>query len=135
MVVSYYSEENKYKFDFVKKVEGSTLADKELPFVFSVFPHETASLTDTGREQENDAFYKRTSPGLIDIEAQSAQYGINRIRLNSSNLSLSKDEIDYLTISNTGALSSLKVGTSNYELVFLNDVDLVAEHVPGAGIY
>jgi hypothetical protein len=45
VVVRYYSEENKYKFDFVRKVEGSTFAAKEDPFVFFVSPHNTASLT------------------------------------------------------------------------------------------
>jgi len=135
VVVRYYSEENKYKFDFVKKVEGYTAAEKEDPFVFSVSPHDTCSLTGAWGNERNDAFYVASNPGLIDIEAQSAQHGINKIRLNSSNLSLSKDEIDYLTISNTGVLSNLKVGTDNYKLVFLNDTTLVTEHVPNAGVY
>jgi hypothetical protein len=46
VVVRYYSEENKYKFDYVRKVEGFSLGDKEDSFAFSVAPHDTASLTE-----------------------------------------------------------------------------------------
>lgn len=135
MVVKY--EDGEYKFDFAEKVEGYTPEVKEDPIVFSVFPPDTCSLTNTGSEQKsdfNDAFYVASSPGLIDIEAQSAQYGNNRIRLTSSNLKFSKDEVDYLTVSNTGVLSNLKVGTDSYKLVFLNNVNLVTEQ-SDAGVY
>lgn len=110
----------------MRKVEGSTAADKEDSFVFSVSPHETCSLTNTGREQENDAFYQR---GKVIIKGESmtdidSALSVLQIGGTSNNL----------TISNTGALSSLKVGTDNYKLVFLNDVNLVTEH-SGAGVY
>lgn len=126
VVISRSSAEERYKFDFVRKVEGSTAADKEDSFVFSVSPHETCSLTNTGREQENDAFYQR---GKVIIKGESmtdidSALSVLQIGGTSNNL----------TISNTGALSSLKVGTDNYKLVFLNDVNLVTEH-SGAGVY
>jgi P pilus assembly chaperone PapD len=126
VVISRRSEEEPYKFDFVKKVEGNAPTDKEDPFVFSVSPHETCSLTNTGREQENDAFYQR---GKVIIKGESmtdidSALSVLQIGGTSNNL----------TISNTGALSSLKVGTNNYKLVFLNDVNLVTEH-SDAGVY
>ena len=110
----------------MKRVEGLFAEDKEGPFVFSVSPHDTCSLTNTGRKQENDAFYQR---GKVIIKSESmtdidSALSVLQIGGTSNNL----------TISNTGALSSLKVGTNNYKLVFLNDVNLVTEH-SDAGVY
>lgn len=157
VVISRSSAEERYKFDFVRKVEGSTAADKEDSFVFSVSPHETCSLTNTGREQENDAFYQR---GKVIIKGESmtdidSALSVLQIGGTSNNL----------TISNTGVLSSyspsgsgssnlnweigknqaefpaLKIGSPNYKLVFLEDVDLVTtrlsphDNLPGANLY
>jgi hypothetical protein len=46
VVISYYSAEDKYKFDFVKRVEGHTAAEKTDPIIFSVSPHATSYLTE-----------------------------------------------------------------------------------------
>ena len=91
------------------------------------------------------------NPSTVTIDAGSTTYGNNRITLTSSNLKFSKDEVDYLTVSNTGVLSSYspsESGSSNLNwkiekdyayfpslhianpirrLVFLNNVKLTSD--------
>lgn len=114
-------EEDKYKFDFVKKVEGQTAAEKEDPFVFPVSPHNTSSLTGTGRGQENEAFYQRAS---VTIKSETMT-DIDIALSVSGNLEVG---------GNIFTASGLQIGSPNYRMVFLNDVDLVTEH-NDAGVY
>ncbi len=114
VVISRSSEDDEYKFDFVEKVEGYTVEEKEDSFVFSVSPHDTCSLAAGGREGKlffNDAF---KSEPMTNIDSALSVSGNLQIGGTSNNL----------TISNRGVLSSLKVGTDNYELVYLNGVNL-----------
>ena len=108
-------EDGVYKFDFVKKVEGYTAADKEDLFVFSVSPHNTSSLTGTGRGQENEAFYQRAS---VTIKSETMT-DIDIALSVSGNLEVDGDIL---------TTSGLQIGSPNYRMVFLNDVDLVTEH-------
>jgi hypothetical protein len=126
-VISRRSEEEPYKFDFVKKVEGLFAAEKENSFVFSVSPHETCSLTNTGREQENDAFYQC---GKVTIKSESTT-DIDSALSVSGNLEVGGElEVDGDILTTSG----LQIGSPNYKLVFLNDVDLVTEQF-GGGVY
>lgn len=69
VVVRRFSAGEKYKFVFVKKVEGRNAAAKEDSFVFSVSPLNPSYLTNKGREQENDALYQLMS-GEVTIESE-----------------------------------------------------------------
>ena len=125
VVISRPSAGEKYKFDFVRKVEGILPTDKEDSFIFSVSPHDTASLTDTGGAQGNDAFYQRgkvtiKSESMTDIDSALSVSGNLEV---GGGLQIGRTS-NNLTVSNTGVLSNLKVGTDNYELVYLNGVDL-----------
>lgn len=114
-------EDGEYKFDFAEKVEGYTALVKEDPIVFSVSPHNTASLTEAWGNEGNDAFYQRDK-----ITIKSGSTDIDSALSVSGDLGVRGD---------ISTLSGLQIGSPNYKLVFLNNVNLVTEHVPYAGVY
>lgn len=115
----------------MRKVEGYTAEEKENSFVFSVSPHDTCSLTGAGGEQKsafNDAFYQR---GKVTIKSE-AMTDIDSALSVSGNLEVGGD---------ISTLSGLQIGSPNYKLVFLKNVDLVTtrlsphDNLPGANLY
>jgi hypothetical protein len=146
VVVRYYSGENKYKFDFVRKVEGSTSANKEDSFVFSVSPHDTCSLTSTGRRQENNALYQRMlgevtveSEGKVTIESETMIDIDSTLTVVDGDLEVGGDlEVagNIFTASDLQISHGLQIGfPNNYKMVFLSNANLVTEHDLDAGVY
>jgi len=122
VVITRSPGEEEYKFDFVRWVEYHATGEKADPFVFSVFPHDTAFLTYAWGSEENDAFYQRDkitikSESTTDIDSALSVSGKLEV---GGNLEVDGD---------ISTPSGLQIGSPNYKLVFLSgEVELKTEY-------